>query len=172
LARRLVEAGVTFVTINTAPDCLRWDWHVSITKENRPQPDPGGPNVGMEHSGPPLDRALSALIADLAERELCRKVLLVVWGEFGRSPKINTTGGRDHWPKLGSVLLSGGGLKMGRLIGASSADGGLPTDRPVGPSDVLATLYKHLGIDPKQNYLTQGRPIPLLPDGKAIGELF
>ncbi len=172
LARRLVEAGVTFVTLNTAPDCLRWDWHVSITKENRPQPDPGGPNVGMEHSGPPLDRALSALIADLSERELCRKVLLVVWGEFGRSPKINTTGGRDHWPKLGSVLLAGGGLKMGQLIGASSPDGGLPTDRPVGPSDVLATLYKHLGIDHKQKIVTQGRPIPLLPEGKAIEELF
>ncbi len=172
LARRLVEAGVTFVTLNTAPDCLRWDWHVSITRENRPQPDPGGPLVGMDHSGPPLDKALSALIADLSERELCRKVLLVVWGEFGRSPKINATGGRDHWPKLGSVLLAGGGLKMGRLIGASSADGGLPIDRSVGPSDVLATIYKHLGIDPKQKIVTQGRPIELLPDGKAIGELF
>lgn len=172
LARRLVEAGVTFVTLNTAPDCLRWDWHVSVTRENRPQPDPGGPNVGMEHSGPPLDRALSALIADLSERELCRNVLLVVWGEFGRSPRINTTGGRDHWPKLGSVLLAGGGLKMGQLIGASSPDGGLPTERPVSPSDVLATLYKHLGIDPKQKIVTQGRPIPLLPDGKAIDELF
>ncbi|MFN9198328.1 MAG: DUF1501 domain-containing protein, partial [Planctomycetaceae bacterium] len=68
LARRMVEAGVTFVTINTAPDCLRWDWHVSITRENRPQPDPGGPNVGMEHCGPPFDRALAALIEDLAER--------------------------------------------------------------------------------------------------------
>ncbi|MGI8979335.1 MAG: DUF1501 domain-containing protein [Pirellulaceae bacterium] len=172
LARRLVEAGVTFVTLNTAPDCLRWDWHVSVTRETRAQPDPGGPNVGMEHSGPPLDRALSALIADLSERELCRKVLLVVWGEFGRSPRINTTGGRDHWPKLGSVLLAGGGLKMGQLIGASSPDGGLPTERPVSPSDVLATLYKHLGIDPKQKIVTQGRPIPLLPEGKAIEELF
>jgi Protein of unknown function (DUF1501) len=172
LARRLVEAGVTFVTLNTAPDCLRWDWHVSVTRENREQPSAGGPNVGMEHSGPPLDRALSALIADLSERELCRKVLLVVWGEFGRSPRINTTGGRDHWPKLGSVLLAGGGLKMGQLIGASSPDGGLPTERPVSPSDVLATLYKHLGIDPKQKIVTQGRPIPLLPEGKAIEELF
>jgi uncharacterized protein (DUF1501 family) len=128
--------------------------------------------VGLEHSGPPLDRALSALIADLSERELCRNVLLVVWGEFGRSPRINTTGGRDHWPRLGSVLLCGGGLKMGQLIGVSSADGGLAEDRPVSPSDVLATLYKHLGIDPKQNIITQGRPIPILPDGRAIAELF
>lgn len=173
LARRLVESGVTFVTINTAPDCLRWDWHVSITKENREQPSPGGPNVGAEWSCPPLDRALSALITDLSERELCRNVLLVVWGEFGRTPKINATGGRDHWPKLGSVLLAGGGLKMGQVIGESSHDGGLPTDRPISPSDVLATLYKHLGIDPNQNAINlQGRPIPLLPDGKVIEELF
>ncbi len=173
LARRLVESGVTFVTLNTAPDCLRWDWHVSITRENREQPSPGGPNVGMEWSGPPLDRALSALITDLSEREPCRNVLLVVWGEFGRSPKINVTGGRDHWPRLGSVLLAGGGLKMGQVIGESSHDGGLPTDRPISPSDVLATLYKHLGIDPHQNAVNlQGRPIPLLPDGQVIDELF
>ncbi len=173
LARRLVESGVTFVTLNTAPDCLRWDWHVSITREDREQPSPGGPNVGMEWSGPPLDRALSALITDLSERELCRNVLLVVWGEFGRSPKINLTGGRDHWPRLGSVLLAGGGLKMGQIIGESSHDGGLPTDRPISPSDVLATLYKHLGIDPNQNAMNlQGRPIPLLPDGQVIDELF
>ncbi len=173
LARRLVESGVTFVTINTAPDCLRWDWHVSITRENREQPSPGGPNVGAEWSCPPLDRAISALITDLSERDLCRNVLLVVWGEFGRTPKINATGGRDHWPRLGSVLLAGGGLKMGQVIGESSHDGGLPTDRPISPSDVLATLYKHLGIDPNQNAVNlQGRPIPLLPDGNVIDELF
>ena len=173
LARRLVEAGVTFVTLNTAPDCLRWDWHVSVVRENREQPSPGGPNVGMEHSGPPLDRALSALIADLAERDQCRNVLLIVWGEFGRSPRINPTGGRDHWPLLGSVLLAGQGVKTGQIIGASSRDGGLPADRPIGPDDVLATLYKHLGINPNLNAVNyQGRPIALLPDGKAIDELF
>lgn len=172
LARRLVESGVTFVTLNTAPDCLRWDWHVSVTREEREQPSPGGPNVGMEWSGPPLDRALSALITDLSERELCRNVLLVVWGEFGRTPKVNPSGGRDHWPPLGSVLLAGGGLKMGQVIGASSPDGGAPSDRPVGPDDVLATLYKHLGIDPRQNVINlQGRPIPLLPAGEPVTEL-
>ncbi len=173
LARRLVEAGVTFVTLNTAPDCLRWDWHVSVERENRSQPDPGGPNVGMEHSGPPLDRALSALIADLSERELCRNVLLVVWGEFGRSPRINATGGREHWPKLGNLLLAGGGLKMGQIIGSSTPDGGLPADRPVSPSDVLATLYKHLGINPDIEVVNLlGRPAPLLPEGRVIKELF
>jgi uncharacterized protein (DUF1501 family) len=127
----------------------------------------------MEINGPPLDRALAALIADLSERDLCRNVMLVVWGEFGRSPRINATGGRDHWPRLGSVLLAGGGLKMGQIIGASSPDGGLPTERPIGPGDVLATVYKHLGIDPDLNVVNlQGRPIPLLPDGRAINELF
>ena len=107
LARRLVEAGVTFVTLNTAPDCLRWDCHANIVREKRPQPGPGGPNVGMELNGPPLDRALAALVADLTERDACRDVLLVVWGEFGRSPRINAAGGRDHWPRLGNVLFAG-----------------------------------------------------------------
>ena len=173
LARRLVESGVTFISLNTAPDCLLWDWHASVTREKRPQPDPGGPNVGMELSGPPIDRALSALIADITERDACRNVLLVVWGEFGRSPRINKVGGRDHWPRLGTVLFAGGGLKMGQTIGVSSPDGGLPEERPIGPNDVLATLYKHLGIDPRQHAVNfSGRPIPLLPDGQAIGELF
>lgn len=172
LARRLVESGVTFITLNTAPDCLRWDFHVSITRENRRPSEPGGPIVGMEPNGPPLDRALSALIADLNERDSCRNVLLVVWGEFGRTPRINATGGRDHWPRLGSVLLSCAGMKMGQVIGASSDDGGTPTDRPIGPSDVLATIYQHLGIDPNLNAINlQGRPIPLLPEGRTIEEL-
>lgn len=173
LARRLVESGVTFVTLNTAPDCLRWDWHVSVVRENRPESSPLGPNVGMEHSGPPLDRALSALIADLSERDACRNTLLVVWGEFGRSPRINVTGGRDHWPPLGSVLLSGASLKMGQYIGQSDRIGGTVAERPVSPSDIVATLYRHLGIDPNQNAVNlQGRPIALLPDGKPIEELF
>lgn len=173
LARRLVEAGVTFVTLNTAPDCLRWDWHVNIVKEDRIETGSAGPNNGIEVSGPPLDRALSALITDLSERESCRKVLLIVWGEFGRSPRINPAGGRDHWPPLGSVLLAGGGLKMGQIIGRSDANGGTPADRPIGPSDILATLYRHLGIDPDWQLVNlQGRPLSLLPDGKVIEELF
>lgn len=173
LARRLVEAGVTFVTLNTAPDCLRWDWHVNIVKETRHESGSAGPNNGMDLNGPPLDRALSALIADLSERERCHNVLVVVWGEFGRSPRINPSGGRDHWPPLGSVLLAGGGLKMGQIIGRSDGNGGMPALRPIGPSDVLATLYRHLGIDRNQQTVNlQGRPIPLLSDGKAIEELF
>jgi hypothetical protein len=173
LARRLVEAGVTFVTLNTAPDCLRWDSHVNIVRENRVEEGPAGPNVGIEFNGPRLDKALAALIADLSERDLCRQTLLVVWGEFGRTPRINATGGRDHWPPLGSVLLAGGGLKMGQIIGVSDDRGALVLDRPVSPSDVLATLYRHLGIDPTQQLVNQqGRPQPLLPDGRPIDELF
>lgn len=175
LSRRLVEAGVTFVTLNTAPDCLRWDWHVNIVKETRNEAEagPAGPNNGMDVNGPPLDRALAALISDLTERETCRKVLLIVWGEFGRSPRINERGGREHWPRLGSVLLAGGGLKMGQIIGASGPIGESPSDRPVSPYDVLATLYRHLGIDPNLQLVNQrGRPQPLLPEGRAVDELF
>jgi hypothetical protein len=173
LARRLVEAGVTFVTLNTAPDCLRWDWHVNVVKEERIESGPAGPNNGMDVNGPPLDRALAALITDLSEREACRKTLLIVWGEFGRSPRVNPSGGRDHWPPLGSVLLAGGGLKMGQIIGMSDDRGAIPAERPISPSDVLATLYRHLGIDPDwQAVDLQGRPISLLPDGKPIDELF
>jgi hypothetical protein len=173
LARRLVEAGVTFVTLNTGPDCLRWDWHVSITREMREETGPAGPLVGAEPNVPPLDQALSALIADLSQRDQCRNVLLIVWGEFGRTPRINPTGGREHWPPLGSVLLSGAGLKMGQIIGRSDANGAQPAERPVSPSDLLATLYRHLGIDPGEQLVNlQGRPIALLPDGKPLGELF
>lgn len=173
MARRLVEAGVTFVTLDTAPDCLLWDWHVSLTRENRTVFGNQGGLNGMDVNGPPLDQALSALIADLSERDGCRNVLLIVWGEFGRSPRVNVVGGRDHWPPLGSVLLAGQGVKTGQIIGASDAQGGTPAHRPVGPGDLVATLYRHLGIDPTQSTVNlQGRPIQLLSDGKPVEELF
>lgn len=172
LARRLVEAGVTFVTLNTAPDSLCWDWHRNIVNDNRPTDGSDGPTRGMDISGPPLDQMLSTLIADLYERGLDRKVLLVVWGEFGRTPRVNATGGRDHWGSLMSILMAGGGLKVGQVIGTSSANGEVPANRPVSPTDVLATIYRHLGIDLTRHTVTNaGRPIPLLPDGAPIGEL-
>ena len=172
LARRLVEAGVTFVTLNTAPDSLCWDWHRHIVNDNRPADGSDGPTRGMDISGPPLDRMLSTLIADLYERGLDRKVLLVVWGEFGRTPRVNATGGRDHWGSLMSILMAGGGLKVGQVIGTSNAHGEVPTSRPVSPTDVLATIYRHLGIDLTQHTVTNaGRPIPILPDGAPIAEL-
>lgn len=172
LARRLVEAGVTFITLNTAPDSLCWDWHLNIVHDHRPEDGSDGPSRGMDVSGPPLDQMLSALISELYERGLDRKVLLVVWGEFGRTPRVNPTGGRDHWGSLMSILLAGGGLHMGQVIGTSSANGEVPTNRPVSPTDVLATIYRHLGIDLSvQTVNRSGRPIPLLPNGEPITEL-
>lgn len=170
LARRLVEAGTAFVTVNLAPDSLCWDWHRNIV-EHHGAPD-DGTGRGMNVNGPPLDHLLHGLIHDLYERGLDQRVLVVVWGEFGRTPVINATGGRDHWGKLASMLLIGGGLRMGQVIGASNPRGEHPTDRPVGPTDVLATIYQHLGIDPAAvTRDASGRPIHVLPDGQFISEL-
>ena len=172
LARRLVEAGVTFVTFNTAPDSLSWDWHRNIVDDKRPADGSDGPSRGMNITGPPLDQMLSALIDDLYDRGLDKKVLLLVWGEFGRTPRVNKTGGRDHWGALQSVLLSGGGLKVGQVIGRSNPKGEVPIRRPVHPTDVLATLYRHLGIATDQHTVNNaGRPIPILSSGKPIDEL-
>ena len=172
LARRLVESGVTFVTFNMAPDSLCWDWHRNIVNDDRPTDGSDGPSRGMDISGPPLDQMLSALITDLYERGLDRKVMLVVWGEFGRTPRVNKTGGRDHWGSLMSILMAGGGLKVGQVIGESTPKGEVPQTRPVSPLEVLATMYQHLGIDPSGHTVTNaGRPIPILPGGKPIDEL-
>lgn len=172
LARRLVEAGVTFVTLSTAPDSLCWDWHLNIVNDDRPADGSNGPSRGMDISGPPLDQMLAALITDLHERGLERKVLLLVWGEFGRTPKVNETGGRDHWGSLMSILLAGGGFRVGQVIGSSNPNGEVPATRPVAPNDVLATVYRHLGIDLHSHTVDRaGRPIPLLPDGAPIAEL-
>ena len=172
LARRLVESGVSFVTINTAPDSLCWDWHLNIVNDNRPADGSQGPSRGMDISGPPLDQMITALVTDIYQRGLDKKVMLVVWGEFGRTPRVNKTGGRDHWGSLMSILLAGGGLKVNQVIGESNSKGEAPATRPVNPTDVLATMYRHLGIDTRQHTLTpQGRPIPVLPDGEPIREL-
>lgn len=172
LARRLVEAGVTFVTLNTAPDSLCWDWHRNIVNDHRPADGSDGPSRGMDISGPALDQMLAALITDLYDRGLDRKVLVVVWGEFGRTPKINETGGRDHWGTVMSILLAGGGLRMGQVIGQTSANGEVPLNRPVSPADVLVMMYRHLGIElSRQTINRAGRPIHLLPDGAPIPEL-
>jgi uncharacterized protein (DUF1501 family) len=126
----------------------------------------------MNISGPPLDQMLAALITDLYDRGLDKKVMLVVWGEFGRTPRVNKTGGRDHWGSLMSMLISGGGLKVGQVIGSSTSKGEIPATKKIGPTDVLATIYRHLGIDTNQHTITSaGRPIPLLPDGRVITEL-
>ena len=133
LARRLVEAGCGFVSVVTN---FVWDMHAD--GNNAP------PKEAMPYVGVPFDHAVAALIEDLAERGLTDKVLLVCCGEMGRTPKINGKGGRDHWPSLGPLLFSGGGLRMGQVIGRSTADGGRPADDAVRLPDLYATLMHTL----------------------------
>ena len=163
LARRLVEAGVTFVNVKDY-EFFEWDLHGTV----------GGPGIeGTKTKGPHLDMALSSLILDLKERGLIDRVLVQVFGEFGRTPNINTTAGRDHWGNVFTALFAGGGLRHGQVIGSSDAKGALPLDRPLGPTDLLATMYKFLGISTDLSPTDfSGRPVPLLPTGEPIREMF
>jgi hypothetical protein len=159
LARRFVEAGAGFVTIRLG----QWDHHGNAG---------GTITSGMQQNAPPFDQAVSTLIEDLAERGLSEQVLVLAWGEFGRSPRINQFVGRDHWPQAMSVLLAGGGLQMGRIVGATNSKGEYPVDAIVSPADVLATVYRQLQIDVRQSFLDNtGRPIPILSHGSPIAEL-
>ena len=164
LARRLVERGVPSVTVNHAG----WDTHQNIftLKERYPTDQ----NAHL----PSLDRALSALVQDLSDRRMLDETLVVVMGEFGRTPKINPQGGRDHWPNVFSVMLAGGGVQGGKIIGSSDALGEFPKERPVTPSDLAASIYTLLGIDPGlELHTSDGRPVRIAPDGaKAVSELF
>ncbi|TWU66729.1 DUF1501 domain-containing protein [Crateriforma conspicua] len=156
LARRLVERGVPFVTVNSPG----WDTHQDIV--NLKQRFPNDQNAHL----PALDRAVSALVEDLDQRGRLDDTLVIVMGEFGRTPKINTRGGRDHWPNCFSVLLAGGGITAGNVYGASDAQGELPADQPVTPADLAATVYTMLGIDPAGVLKTSdGRPVRITPDG-------
>jgi hypothetical protein len=183
MARRLVEAGVELVTTQlSGPLCGRvgnWDDHAV------------NHNVfeGMKHRAPFFDQAVSALIEDIFARGLDRKVMVVVSGEFGRTPKISyaaSTGkgiasaetgvvqpGRDHWPRATSILFAGGGITGGQVIGATDARGEDVTKRRVGRGDFLATLYRHLGVDAHTVAFRDfgGRPIPILQEGLPIAEL-
>lgn len=155
LARRLVEAGVSFVTINLSA----WDDHGKVQE-------------AMQRRSGAYDAAVAALIEDLSERGLDRKVTVMVLGEFGRTPRVNKSGGRDHWPSSMSVLLAGGGMKMGQVIGATNDKGERPRERKLHPNDVWATVYKNLGIDPTHAFINNaGRPVAILPHGEAIAEL-
>jgi uncharacterized protein (DUF1501 family) len=122
-----------------------------------------------------MDQAISALIEDVYQRGLDRKVLIVAVGEFGRTPRLVRSGGligRDHWPDAQSALLSGGGLRMGQVVGATNRRGEYPAQRPLTPKDLLATIYRHLGIDHHAEFRDlSGRPVPVLPDGEPIREL-
>ena len=159
LARRFVEAGAGFVSIRMGS----WDHHGNAG---------GTVTSGMQDNAPKMDQSVSALIADLAERGLSEQVLVLVWGEFGRTPRINSSNGRDHWPQAMSVLLAGGGLKTGQVIGATNRKGEHPIDGACSPGDILATVYRQLGIDIHREFTNnRGRPIPILSNGAAIDEL-
>lgn len=162
LARRLIERGVSFVGVhfNHMTQCDGWDTH----KNNF--------TCLKDELLPMLDRGLAALLADLADRGLLEETLVVTMGEFGRTPKVNRDGGRDHWGHCGSVLFAGGGVRGGQLVGASDKIGAYPTQNPVGPPDVVATIYQAMGLDPQQlMHDTQDRPLPL-STGTAVRELF
>ena len=161
LARRLVERGVTFVTVNTQP----WDHHGTANR----LPTEKGANLLI----PPVDRAIAALIRDLVDRGLSEKTLVVAMGEFGRTPKMNDAAGRDHWGHTFSVLLSGGSFRMGQTIGVSDEHGAYVADRPLHPEDVAATVYHHLGIDARKTAVPDriGRPRYLVEHGEPIREL-
>lgn len=166
LARRLVERGVPFVTVNNRG----WDTHDNLY--TRLKEGYTGAKVGVGLI-PSLDLALAALIEDLEERSMLDETLIVVMGEFGRTPKLNVSGGRDHWPRVFSTLLAGGGVSGGQVIGSSDSVGESPKDRPVTPSDLAATIYSLLGIDPKTELHTRdGRPVRVTPHAaRVISEL-
>ncbi|MCH1495251.1 MAG: DUF1501 domain-containing protein, partial [Rubripirellula sp.] len=166
LARRLVERGVPFVTVNHKG----WDTHNQLVTRLKDGFAGARTPVGLI---PSLDQALNALIVDLGQRGMLDETLVVVMGEFGRTPKLNTAGGRDHWPRVFSVLMAGGGTQGGQVVGSSDPIGESPADRPVTPSDLAATIYSRLGIDPSTEIHTpDGRPVRLTPDGaEVISEL-
>ncbi len=163
LARRLVEAGVTFVTLSDAWG--HWDHHGDEVRW-------GGIVKGLTPMLPVLDRGLTALIGDLDERGLLDSTLVIVIGEFGRSPVMTSTAGRGHWPGVMSFLMAGGGIRGGQVIGATDRQGGAIQERPLGPGDLAATVFHHLGIDPALHWTNPaGRPVPLVESGQPIAEL-
>jgi len=159
LARRLIEAGVTYVVVNTG-HAASWDTHSNNFTQLR--------NVLL----PPTDRGVATLLRDLDQRSELDEVLVLVAGEMGRTPVVNGSAGRDHWTTAYSVFLAGGGLTRGRVLGSTTPDGRYPSSRPVTVHEILATVYHRLGVDPQTLVKdAQGRPIPILPDARPIGEL-
>jgi hypothetical protein len=179
LARRLVEAGCSFVTMvleNPSPPgesfpkdvTYNWDSHAvncHIFTDSK-------------YRFPFYDRAVTALIEDIYARGLDERVMVIVTGEFGRTPKLtyqagDNRPGRDHWPQAMSFIVAGGGTKVGQVIGSTDSKGAHPKDRPLSPNDLWATMYRHLGINPETTFPDHsGRPMPLLPNGEVIRELF
>lgn len=155
MARRLIEAGVRFVSLNTG----YWDDHGNI-------------KGALDDKLPRHDRAVGVLIADLAERGLLDDTLVVTAGEFGRTPRINKDAGRDHWPQTQSILIAGGGYRHGQIIGSTDSKAEYPTSRPISPNDFCAIFYHALGISPDTTLKDHsGRPNKLLPGGEVPKEL-
>jgi hypothetical protein len=165
LARRLVECGVPFVSVlNTG-----WDTHDGLVLQLRDGYSGAKVGVGLV---PTFDQAFSALIADLHERRLLDETLVIAMGEFGRTPKLNNRAGRDHWPRVFSAVLAGGGVRGGQVIGSSDRVGESPADRPITPADLARTIYTLLGIDPdRELHTSDGRPVQINQGGKLIREL-
>ena len=158
LARRLVEGGVSFVTVHTeAKGSGHWDTHKNNFKM-------------LKHLLLPfLDRAVSALLDDLRNRGLLETTLVMVNGDMGRTPRVNAAAGRDHWPQCGFCLFAGGGVKQGHVHGRSDRQGGYPVEFPVTPGDLCATVYQLLGLDPHMMVPDQtGRPIHVAHGGEPI----
>ncbi len=156
MARRLVEHGVKFVTVNYAG----WDHHAKIFEN-------------LDKKLPDLDAGLSAFFRDLDERGLLQETLVLVMGEFGRTPKVNKDAGRDHWGRAGSLLFAGAGIQRGKVIGATDGDGAFVTERPVRPADVSYAVYDALGINPRHELRSpEGRPVAILDQGGPIPELY
>ncbi len=155
LARRLVEAGTRFVSLTAGG----WDHHDNIKN-------------GIQQQLPPVDQAIAALISDLDERGLLDSTLVMVTSEFGRTPKINGTGGRDHWPRVFSVGLAGGGVQRGLVHGSSDALGGEPEEDMVGIEDLATTVYNQLGITGDKELMAPGdRPIEIVDGGRIVDEI-
>ncbi len=162
LARRLVEAGTPFVTVN----CVPWDHHGTPPQMKTEE--------GANKLIPPLDRAVAALIEDLEARGLFDSTLVVVMGEFGRTPRMNKDAGRDHWGNTFSVAFASGAWNMGQIIGRSSARGEYVMERPIDPQDIAASIYHFLGIDSREITFEDktGRPVYVIEKGEPIRELF
>jgi hypothetical protein len=155
MARRLVEAGVAVVTLKVGD----WDTHEHNFRDMRDQL-------------PQLDQGFHALVTDLSERGLDKDVAVVMWGEFGRAPRISRIAGRDHWPEAGAAVVAGGGFKVGQVIGETDAHAGQAKGRPYTPSNLLASLYRHLGIDPATSIPDHNqRPMHVLNDREPVREL-
>jgi hypothetical protein len=155
MARRLVESGVRFVSMTYGG----WDHHANIQR-------------GFQQQMPAFDQAFAALIKDLEERKLLESTLVMVSSEFGRTPKVNKDAGRDHWPRVFSIVLAGGGIKKGQIYGASDSTGAEPDSDPLVLEDLAATIYHQLGIDPDKRLISPGnRPIDIVHGGKVVRDL-